>query len=54
MISVEIVEGSDKLYKEMIDIGNGEIKQICSGLRNHVTVEDFDQKLVVVLTNLRP
>lgn len=45
---------SDKLYNEKIDMGNGEIRTIASGLRHHVTLEDMQGAMVVVLTNLKP
>jgi tRNA-binding EMAP/Myf-like protein len=42
------------LYNEKIDIGGGEIKQIASGLRKHLTLEQMQDAMVVVITNLRP
>jgi methionine--tRNA ligase beta chain len=53
IIECEIVEGSDKLYKERIDIGNGEIRTIASGLRKLVKIEDLRDKFCVVLCNLK-
>ena len=47
-------EQGDKLYNEEIDIGNGEIRKIASGLREFVKIEDLKDSLVVVICNLRP
>ena len=47
-------EQGDKLYNEEIDIGNGEIRKIGSGLREFVKIEDLKDSLVVVICNLRP
>jgi len=39
IIEVAELEGSDDLYKEVIDIGNGVHKNIASGLRKFVPIE---------------
>lgn len=44
---------SDKLYCEEVDIGNGEIRKIASGLQAFVTLERLSDSLVVVLCNLK-
>lgn len=44
---------SDKIYNEKIDIGNGEIRCIASGLQFLVPIEDMQDKLCVVLVNLK-
>jgi aminoacyl tRNA synthase complex-interacting multifunctional protein 1 len=44
---------SDKLYCEKIDIGNGEIREIASGLQKHYTLEQMQNQMVVVITNLK-
>lgn len=46
-------ESSDKLYCEQIDIGNGEIRNIGSGLRQFVPIEKMQDALVVVICNLK-
>ena len=43
---------STKLYVEEIDIG-GEVRQIATGLQEFVPMEEIDQQLVVVFTNLK-
>ena len=47
-------EQGDKLYNEEIDIGNGEIRTIASGLRDFVKIEDLKDSFVVVICNLKP
>jgi methionine--tRNA ligase beta chain len=54
IIECEVVAGSENLYKELIDIGNGEIRTIASGLQKYVKIEDMKDKLCVVLVNLKP
>jgi aminoacyl tRNA synthase complex-interacting multifunctional protein 1 len=47
-------ESADKLYCEEIDLGNGEIRQIASGLRPFYTdVNDLKDQMVLVLCNLK-
>ena len=43
----------DKLYNEQIDIGNGEIRKIASGLRGRVDINDLKDSLVVCILNLK-
>lgn len=44
---------SEKLYCEEIDIGNGEIRKIASGLQAYVPIERMENAMVVVLCNLK-
>lgn len=46
-------ETADKLYCEEIDLGNGEIRQIASGLRPFYKQEDLQDRVVLVLCNLK-
>ena len=46
-------EGSDKLYNEEVDIGNGEIRTIASGLKKRIPIEILKDTLVVVIVNLK-
>ena len=48
------LEGSDKMYGEEVDIGNGITRTIASGLRKFVTQEQMQGALVCVLANLLP
>ena len=45
---------SEKLLCEEIDLGEGEPRQIASGLRPHYTAEDLTCRMVLVLCNLKP
>jgi len=45
---------ADTLYVEKIDLGNGDVREVCSGLVNYIKEEDINQKLVLVLKNLKP
>lgn len=47
-------EKADKLLVSQIDIGNGEIRQIVSGIAEHIKPEEFVGKKVIVVTNLKP
>jgi len=44
----------EKLYNEQIDVGNGEIRKIASGLRGRVDINDLKDSLVVCILNLKP
>ncbi|GMH98552.1 hypothetical protein TrVE_jg5858 [Triparma verrucosa] len=46
-------EEAEKLYCEEIDIGEDEPRLICSGLRNHMGLEELEGKRVLVLANLK-
>jgi len=45
---------SEKLLCEEIDLGEGEPRQIASGLRPHYTAEDLTGRMVLVMCNLKP
>lgn len=53
--SVEPVEGSEKLYKEIVDFGP-EIgtRQILSGIQNYFTPENLVGKQALFIVNLEP
>jgi methionine--tRNA ligase beta chain len=53
--SVETVEGSDKLYKEVVDFGPkiGE-KQILSGIKQYFTPDDLIGEQALFIVNLEP
>lgn len=44
---------SEKLYNEKVDIGNGEIRTIASGLQKFVPIEQMTGAMCVVLCNLK-
>lgn len=54
VIAAEIVEGADKLYKLSVDLGEAEPRQILSGIREYVTVEDLIGKQFPFVANLAP
>ena len=54
VVSIVVNDQSEKLYNEEIDIGNGEIRKIASGLKGKVPIEDLKDSYVVVLCNLKP
>ncbi len=47
-------EKADNLLVSKIDIGNGEIRQIVSGIAKHVDPKSFVGKKVIVVANLKP
>jgi len=49
-----LVEGSDKLLRLQIDLGNGDIRQIFSGIRESYAPETMVGRNVVVIANLKP
>ena len=54
ILSVEIVEGADKLYKLMVDLGEEKPRQILSGIREYIQIEDLLGKQFPFVTNLKP
>lgn len=53
IIECEKVEGSHKLLKFKVNIGN-QVKQIVSGIAKHYTPEEMINKNVIVVVNLKP
>jgi methionine--tRNA ligase beta chain len=55
ILSVEPVEGSEKLYKEIVDFGPeiGE-KQILSGIQKYYNPDELIGKLGIFIVNLEP
>jgi len=52
--SCEKVEGSDKLYRLMVDCGEEEHRQILSSLVDWYNAEELMGKVIPVLVNLKP
>ena len=48
------LEGSDKIYKEKIDLGEGEPRTIGSGLNGKIPISEMLEGFVVVWANLKP
>ncbi|KAK8883255.1 hypothetical protein M9Y10_045906 [Tritrichomonas musculus] len=45
---------ADTLYCEEIDVGNGVIKHVVTGVRNYVPIEEMQDRHVVVFCNIKP
>jgi len=54
IISVKAHEEADTLYVEQIDLGESKSRTVVSGLRKYVSLEEMQNRLVVVLCNLKP
>ncbi|OIO26030.1 methionine--tRNA ligase subunit beta [Candidatus Micrarchaeota archaeon CG10_big_fil_rev_8_21_14_0_10_54_18] len=50
---VEKVEGADKLYKLVVDLG-GEERTLAAGLAEHYAPDEIKGKKIVVVANLAP
>lgn len=46
-------EKADKLLVSKVDLGNGDVRQIVSGIAKHISPEDFVGKKVIVVSNLK-
>jgi methionyl-tRNA synthetase len=54
VLSVDVVEGADKLYILKVDLGEENPRQILSGIREYVTADDLLGKQFPFVTNLAP
>jgi methionyl-tRNA synthetase len=54
IISVDVVEGADKLYILKVDLGEEVPRQILSGIREYKQPEDLAGKQFPFVTNLAP
>jgi methionine--tRNA ligase beta chain len=54
IISCEKHPDADSLYVEQIDCGNGDVRQIVSGLVNYVPLNQMIDSSVMVIRNLKP
>lgn len=54
IISAEIVDGSDKLLKLMLDIGEDNPRQVFAGIRKAYKPDDLPGRHVVMVANLAP
>jgi methionine--tRNA ligase beta chain len=54
ILSAEIVAGSEKLLKTIVDVGEENPRQILAGIQKSYSPEALIGKRVVVLTNLLP
>ncbi len=53
ILSVEDIEGADKLYKLEIDLGD-EQRQLVAGIKSAYEKEDLVGKQIIVIVNLEP
>lgn len=53
VIEAENIEGSEKLLKLKINLGN-EVRQIVAGIAKFYKSEDLIEKEIIVVTNLEP
>lgn len=54
ILTAERIEGSDKLLKLSINLGEAIPRTICSGIAQHYQPEEMIGKMVPVITNLAP
>ena len=54
VIACERVPKSDKLFKETLDVGNGETRTVCSGIAKYYAPEEMVGKTVVMVANFAP
>lgn len=54
VLSVNVIEGADKLYILQVDLGEEKPRQILSGIREFVSTEELLGKQFPFVTNLAP
>jgi methionine--tRNA ligase beta chain len=54
IVSCEKHPDADALYLEQIDVGEAEPRTVISGLANYVPLEEMQNRMVVVVCNLKP
>jgi methionine--tRNA ligase beta chain len=54
IISVEDIEGADKLYKIEIDVGELGKRIICAGIKEFYSKKDLKGKKIIYFSNLKP
>jgi len=54
IINAENVEGSDKLLRLTLDISDGRLRNVFSGIKSSYRPEDLVGKLTVLVANLAP
>lgn len=54
VLEAEVVEGSEKLIKLMVDLGEEKPRQILAGVKQWYKPEEFIGKQVVIVANLEP
>lgn len=54
IVKAEVVDGSDKLLRLTLDVGEGRLRNVFSGIKSAYKPEDLEGKLTVVVANLAP
>ncbi|KAB0576303.1 methionine--tRNA ligase [Ideonella dechloratans] len=54
IVKAEAVEGSDKLLRLTLDVGEGKTRNVFSGIKSAYKPEDLEGKLTVMVANLAP
>ncbi len=54
IVDCELVEGSDKLLRLTLDVGEGRLRNVFSGIKSAYQPEDLKGKLTVLVANLAP
>ena len=54
IVKADHVEGADKLLQLTLDIGNGETRNVFSGIKAAYKPEDLEGKLTIMVANLAP
>jgi len=54
IVECQTVDGSDKLLRLMLDVGEGRLRQVFSGIRAAYAPDDLVGKLTVLVANLAP
>jgi methionyl-tRNA synthetase len=54
IVDCEVVEGSDKLLRLTLDVGEGRMRNVFSGIKSAYQPEDLKGKLTVLVANLAP
>ncbi|KAK9498599.1 hypothetical protein O3M35_003194 [Rhynocoris fuscipes] len=54
ILEIKKHEDADSLYVEKVDIGKSEPITVVSGLVKHVPIEEMQNRLVIVMCNLKP
>jgi methionyl-tRNA synthetase len=54
IVNAEVVEGSDKLLRLTLDVGEGRTRNVFSGIKSDFKPEDLVGKLTVMVANLAP
>ncbi|MCZ8076821.1 MAG: methionine--tRNA ligase subunit beta, partial [Paucibacter sp.] len=54
IVKAEHVDGSDKLLRLSLDVGEGRLRNVFSGIKSAYKPEDLEGKLTVMVANLAP